>query len=51
MSLGFTKSDVDPNIYYKVVDHDPFILVLYIDDCFLTGEEWLIIKCKRELAS
>jgi hypothetical protein len=36
MSLGFTKSDADPNLYYKVVDGDPLILVLYVDDLFLT---------------
>jgi hypothetical protein len=51
MSLGFTKSDADPNLYYKVVDGDPLILVLYVDDLFLTGAERLIVRCKRELAS
>ena len=51
MSLGFTKSDVDPNLYYKVVDGDPLILVLYVDEFFLTGVERLIVECKRELAS
>jgi hypothetical protein len=51
MSLGFTKSEVDPNLYYKVVDGDPLILVLYVDDLFLTGADRLIDQCKRELAS
>jgi hypothetical protein len=37
MSLGFTKSNVDPNLYYKVEDGCPLILVLYVDDCFLQG--------------
>jgi len=37
MSLGFTKSDADPNLYYKVEDGFPVILVLYVDDLFLTG--------------
>jgi hypothetical protein len=50
MSFKFTKSDVDPNLYYKVVYGDPLILVLYVDNMFLTGAEWLIIRCKRELA-
>jgi hypothetical protein len=36
MSFGFTKSDADPNLYYKVVDGDPLMLVLYVDDLFLT---------------
>jgi hypothetical protein len=50
MSLGFTKSEVDPNLYYKVEDVCPLILVLYVDDLFLTGDENLIDGCKRELA-
>ena len=32
MSLGFTKSDVDLNLYHKVVNDDPLILVQYVDD-------------------
>jgi hypothetical protein len=51
MSLGFTKSDADPNLYYKVEDGFPLILVLYVDDLFLTGDEKLIDGCKRELTS
>jgi hypothetical protein len=51
MSLGFTKSDADPNLYYKVEDGYPLILVLYEDDMFLTGDEKLIDGCKRELTS
>ena len=39
MSLGFTKSDVDSNMYFKVVENHPLILVLYVDDLFLTGVE------------
>ena len=27
------------------------ILLLYVDDLFITGEESLIIQCKKELAS
>ena len=50
MSLGFTKSDVDPNLYYKVASDSLLILVLYIDYLFLTGAEKLIIECKMELA-
>ena len=36
-SLGFTKSDADPNLYYKVDGDSPLIFVLYVDDIFLTG--------------
>ena len=51
MKLGFTRSEADPNLYFKVEDNKPLILVLYVDDLFLTGADPLILKCKRELAS
>ena len=51
MSLGFIKSDIDPNLYYKVVNDEPLILVPCIDDLFLTGNEKLIVWCKKKLAS
>ena len=38
-SLGFTKSDADSNLYFKVVKNHLLILVLYLDDLFLNGEE------------
>jgi hypothetical protein len=34
--LGFTKSKADSNLYYKVVDGGLVILLLYVDDLFLT---------------
>jgi hypothetical protein len=49
MTLGFNNSDIDPNLYYKVEDGFPLILVLYVDDLFITGDEKLIDECKREL--
>jgi hypothetical protein len=39
MSLGFTKSNADPNLYFKVEDGEPMILLLYVDDMFLIGAE------------
>ena len=51
MSLGFTKSSADPNLYFKVEDDGPVILLLYVDDLFLTGVEKLIIECKRKLTA
>ena len=51
MKLGFTRSEADPNLYFKVEDDKPLILVLYVDDLFLTGADPLIHKCKREMAS
>lgn len=41
MRLGFTKS----------VDGQSLILVLYMDDLFLTGAEKPIEWCKQQLAS
>eukprot|EP00253_Pinus_taeda_P010557 PITA_10557 len=47
MKLGFTRSEVDPNLYFKVEDEKPLILMLYADDLFLTGASPLIHKyCK-----
>jgi hypothetical protein len=51
MRLGFSKIHADPNLYYKVVNNAPVILLLYVDNLFLAGEESLIIQCKKELAS
>jgi len=51
MKLGFTRSEADPNLYFKVENDRPLILVLYVDDLFLTGADPLIHQCKRELAS
>jgi hypothetical protein len=50
-SLGFTKSKADSNLYFKVMNDEPVILLLYVDDLFLTGEEKLITECKKKLAA
>ena len=49
--MGFVKSDADPNLYYLVVENEPLILVLYVDDLFLTGSSRLIRDCKKNLAT
>jgi hypothetical protein len=49
ISLGFNKSVADPNLYYHIVGNECLILVLYVDDLFLTGSERLIAECKRAL--
>ena len=49
-SLGFTKSKDDPNLYFKVMDDEPVILLLYVDDLFLIGNEKQIVECKKKLA-
>ena len=50
-SLGFTKSKVDSNLYYKVEDGNPVMLLLYVDDLFVTGMDGLIADTKRKLAA
>eukprot|EP00253_Pinus_taeda_P032348 PITA_32348 len=49
--MGFVKSDANPNFYYLVVENEPLILVLYVDDLFLTGSSKLIEDCKKNIAT
>ena len=42
MKLGFTTSEADPNLYFKVENDRPLIPILYVDDLFLTGANPLI---------
>ena len=49
MSLGFTKSKADSNLYFKVEDERPVILLLYVDNLFLIGNEELITDARRRL--
>ena len=48
-SLGFTKSKVNPNLYLKVMDDEPIILLLYVDDLFLIGNEKHIAYCNKKV--
>ena len=36
MTLGFNKSKADSNLYYKVEDGNLVMLLLYVDDLFVT---------------
>jgi hypothetical protein len=49
--LGFTKSKFDLHLYFKIMNDEPVILLLYVDDLFLTEEEKLITNCKKKLAA
>jgi hypothetical protein len=51
MSLGFNKSATNPNLYYHINGNECLILVLYVDDLFLTGSERLIVECKQALTA
>ena len=48
--LGFTKSEADENLYHIVVEGKLLIIVLYVDDLILTGDEKLIKSFKEDLA-
>ena len=51
MSLGFTKSKVDSNLYFKVEGKRPVIVMLCVDYLFLIGENELIPSKKRSLST
>jgi hypothetical protein len=51
MSLGFTKSKADSNLYFKVMNDEPVIFLLYVDDLFFTREKNLITECKKKLST
>jgi hypothetical protein len=51
-SLGFTKSKVDSNVlYFKDMNDETIIFLLYVDGLFLIGEENLIIDCKKKITA
>jgi hypothetical protein len=51
LQMGFKKRDVDSNLYYIIRGEDMLILILYVDDLFITGAKDLIVECKLGLAS
>ena len=51
LRIAFVKSIVDPNLYIKVVDNESIIILLYVDDLFITGVEQRIEECKKMLAA
>jgi hypothetical protein len=50
MSLGFTESKADLNLYFNIENDGLVILLLHVDDLFLTDEEKLIIDYKKNLS-
>lgn len=49
IGLGCTKSEADENHYDIVVEGKLLIIILYVDELFLIGDEELIISCKEDL--
>ena len=50
IGLGFIKSEADAILYHIVVEGKLLIIVLYVDDLIITGDEKLIIFCKEDLS-
>ena len=48
--LGFTKSEACVNLYHIVVEGKLLIIVLYVDDLILIGDENLIKSYKDDFA-
>ena len=48
--MGFTKSEADANLYHIMVEGKPLIIVIYVNDLILTGDDQLIQSCKEDLA-
>ena len=51
MDLGFIESKAYSNLCFKVEGRIPVMLLLYVDDPFLTGKEELIKDARRRLAA
>ena len=44
LKIGFTKGNVDSNLYYKVTNDDILIMEIFVDDIIFGGEDGL---CKE----
>ena len=49
MSMGFAKSKVNPNLYFKVIEDEHVILLLYVNSLLLTGNEKHIVEFKKKV--
>ena len=48
--LGFTKNEANMNLYHIVVEGKLLIIIFYVNDLILTGDDKLIKSCKEDLA-
>ena len=51
MTLGFIENKADSNLCFKIEGGRPVMLMLYVDDLFLPGEEKIIKDARRRLAT
>lgn len=49
LRIGFVKIFVDPNLYIKVFNNELVIILLYVDDVFITCVFTTIQECKKML--
>ena len=47
--MGFMNNEADANLYYLVIRGEVVILVLYVDELFLTSSLGIIEECQRDL--
>jgi hypothetical protein len=50
LQMGFEKRDADQKLYFIIRGEDMLILILYVDDLFITGAKDLIDECKLGIA-
>ena len=48
MSNGFKRCISDPNLYVKKIGDDILIIVLYVDDLIITGNQLISIQKLKE---
>jgi len=51
LRIGLVKSIVYPKLYINVVDNELVIVLLYVDDIFITGMVQRLQECKKMLAT
>ena len=51
MTLRFTKSKVDSNLFFNIEGGRLVMLLLHVDDLFLKGKEELIRVARRRLVA
>lgn len=51
LRIGFVKSSSNAYLYIKIVKNEPMIILLYVDDLFITSVEYKIIERKKMMAT
>lgn len=51
LKLGYARSEEDHNVYIKVIDDQLLIIVLYLDDMFISNNTTMIRELKTQFSS